>query len=306
MNNSKLRQVIRWIRDGFKNIWNHLFMSISSILTLTITLSLCALFVIFAENTNQLTRQIESEVKIFAEFKDDITSEEIESTINEVEAMEYVTDVIFRTSEEEFQETVERMAGGDATLQSFLISSTDENPLPPTLTIEVTTVEEIPELADKLDEMPNIQFVNFGTDSTLESFIEITTTIRTVMIVVVAVLLILAVFLIQNTIRITIHSRQDELKIMQLVGASIPHVTVPFIVEGIIIGVIGAAIPIIITLIGYPILYEASGGVLIIPMLQLAGPEPLVFQIGFVVGIISIFVSILGSLFAVSRYVFKD
>ena len=305
MNLSKQRQAIRCIRDGFKNIWNHLFMSISSVLTLTITLSLCALFVLFAENTNQLTRQIESEVKIFAEFNDDITNEEIETTINEIEDMNLVSDVIFRTSEEEFKDITERMAGGDATIQGFL-TSRDENPLPPTLTIEVDNVDSISELNEQISEMPTIQFTNFGEDSTLESFVEITSTIRTTMIVIVVVLLVLAVFLIQNTIRITIHSRQDELKIMQLVGASIPHVTLPFIVEGIIIGVIGATLPILITLIGYPILYEASGGVLIIPMLQLADPRPLIFQISFVVGIISIIISILGSLFAVGKYVFKN
>ena len=305
MNLSKQRQAIRCIRDGFKNIWNHLFMSISSILTLTITLSLCALFVLFAENTNQLTRQIESEVKIFAEFNDDITNEEIENTINEIEDMNLVSDVIFRTSEEEFKDITERMAGGDATIQGFL-TSRDENPLPPTLTIEVDNVDNISELNEQISEMPTIQFTNFGEDSTLESFVEITSTIRTTMIVIVVVLLVLAVFLIQNTIRITIHSRQDELKIMQLVGASIPHVTLPFIVEGIIIGVIGATLPILITLIGYPFLYEASGGVLIIPMLQLADPRPLIFQISFVVGIISIIISILGSFFAVGKYVFKN
>jgi len=305
MNLNGQRQLIRCIRDGFKNIWNHLFMSISSILTLTITLSLCALFVLFAENTSSLTRQIENEVQIFAEISEEVTEEEIEATIVQIRSMNIVDDVIFRTNDEEFIDVVERMTGGDPELEQVLRSSTDENPLAHTLTIAAVSAEVIPTLYEELDNMNTIGFVDFGGDSTLESLMDVTSTIRTVMIIIVGILLVLAVFLIQNTIRITIYSRQEELKIMQLVGASIPHVTIPFLIEGIIIGVIGAAIPIVVTLLGYPLIYDGSGGILVLEMFQLTNPEPLIFQIGFVLGLISIAVSIIGSLFAVSRYVFK-
>ena len=63
-----IRQLFRYIRDGLKNIWRNLFMSISSIFTLTITLSLCSLFVLFAHNSNEFTEQLENEIKIFVEF----------------------------------------------------------------------------------------------------------------------------------------------------------------------------------------------------------------------------------------------
>ena len=123
--------------------------------------------------------------------------------------------------------------------------------------------------------------------------------------VIVVVLLVLAVFLIQNTIKLTIYARKNELKIMKLVGASATHVTVPFLVEGLIIGVLGAIGPILFTVFGYQYLYELFGGVLVIPMFQLTAPLPLVYTLSFGIGIISIAISLIGSFFAVIRYSLK-
>ena len=306
MNLKGYRQIVRYIRDGFKNIWNHLFMALSSVITLSITLSLCSLFALFAENTNQLTRQIESEVKIFAELFSDVPVDKILELKEDLESLEIVDTVIFRTNDEEYEDLVPLITGGDEELEHFLQSSTDENPLYHTLTVATYSPDDIRELADIIEESEYVNYVDYGEDSTLDTLIEITSTVRTIMIIIVGILMVLAIFLIQNTIRITIHSRQAELKIMQLVGASIPHITIPFIIEGIIIGIVGAALPILITLIGYPLVFESQSGMFIIPMFQLAPPEPLIFRIGLIIGLISIAISIIGSLLAVSRYAFKD
>jgi len=281
-------------------------MALSSVITLSITLSLCSLFALFAENTNQLTRQIESEVKIFAELFSDVPVDKILELKEDLESLEIVDTVIFRTNDEEYEDLVPLITGGDEELEHFLQSSTDENPLYHTLTVATYSPDDIRELADIIEESEYVNYVDYGEDSTLDTLIEITSTVRTIMIIIVGILMVLAIFLIQNTIRITIHSRQAELKIMQLVGASIPHITIPFIIEGIIIGIVGAALPILITLIGYPLVFESQSGMFIIPMFQLAPPEPLIFRIGLIIGLISIAISIIGSLLAVSRYAFKD
>ena len=300
------RQLVRYIRDGFRNICSNLFMSVSSVLTLTITLSLCALFVLFAENTNQLTRQVESEVKILVGFEMDLPEDVLEDAVETILNKEYVEDGDFRTSEEELEEAAGWMGGGDAVLTAALIATQSENPLPPTLIVEASSIDHLTELSESLEEMDEVNFVTAGDECSINTLINVTTTIRTAMIVIVIVLMIVAVFLIQNTIKLTIFARQEELKIMKLVGASIPHVTVPFVVEGLVIGVLGAVIPILLTMFGYTILFDASGGALGVPFLQMAAPDPLVYQIGFVVGLIAIGVSLLGSLFAVAKYALKD
>ena len=114
-----IRQIFRYIRDGFKNIWNNLFMSISSIFTLTITLSLCSLFVLFAYNTKNFTEQVENEIKIFIEFSQEATSEQIEASIEAIKSQEHVVEVDHITKEEEYSNFIERIGENDPELADF-------------------------------------------------------------------------------------------------------------------------------------------------------------------------------------------
>jgi len=300
-----IRQFFRFIRDGLKNIWNNLFMSLSSVFTLTITLSLCALFVLFAHNTSEFTQQLESEIKIFVEFSMDATPEEIASTISTIQGQEHVASVYHSTKEDEYQEFIDRIGESDPDLANFFAETSDENPLPDSLIVAADDVKHVDAVAKSIGKMDIIEYVGYGEESSLAAFSNITNTIRNSFSWIVLILLVLAVFLIQNTIKLTIYARKNELKIMKLVGASATHVTVPFLVEGLIIGALGAIGPILFTIYGYQYLYEMLGGVLVIPMLEMAPPLPLVYGLSFVIGIISIAVSLIGSFFAVIKYSLK-
>lgn len=300
-----IRQLFRYIRDGLKNIWRNLFMSISSIFTLTITLSLCSLFVLFAHNSNEFTEQLENEIKIFVEFDKVATPEQIQSTIDTIEQNSYVVDVEYTTKEQNYQDFIDRIGNDDPELAVFFENTSDENPLVGTLVVSADAVNHVDQVAKEIKEMSNISYVDYGEKSSLAAFANITKMIRESFSWIVVVLLVLAVFLIQNTIKLTIYARKNELKIMKLVGASATHVTVPFLVEGLIIGVLGAIGPILFTVFGYQYLYELFGGVLVIPMFQLTAPLPLVYTLSFGIGIISIAISLIGSFFAVIRYSLK-
>ena len=300
-----IRQIFRYIRDGFKNIWNNLFMSISSIVTLTITLSLCSFFVLFAYNTKNFTEQVENEIKIFIEFSQDATDEQIASSIQAIQSQAHVSEVNHITKEEEYTEFIERIGENDPELADFFENTSDGNPLPDTGIVSVDDVKNVDEVAKAIKEIDGVGYVNYGEESELSAFTNITTIIRQTLSVIVLILLVLAVFLIQNTIKLTIYARQNELKIMKLVGASVAHVTVPFLIEGVIIGVLGAVVPILLTMYGYQFLYHIFGGVLVIPMLQMATPFPTVYELGKIVGLMSIVISLLGSFFAVIKYSLK-
>ena len=292
-----------YARDGFKNVCNHVFMSFSSILTLIITLSLCAVVVMFVVNTNSFTRDIESQVVLLIELEYEITEEQIEEVKDVLYHHELVYDFEFIDRYTEFEETVEEMAGDNERLRDLFDRA--GNSLVDVFNIEAVDIYALDALEADLEAHPYIQFVHHPA-GTAEMISGTTNAIRTVMIVFAAVLMMLAVFLIHNTIKITIYSRQEELSIMRLVGASIGHITFPFLVEGLIIGVIGAIFPILFTLIGYSLVYEMADGFFGIPIFQLASPTPLIYQVGFIMGLISIVVSLLGSLVAVAKYALKD
>ena len=121
-----IRQFFRYIRDGFKNIWNNLFMSLSSVITLTLTLSLCSLFVLFAHNTSNFTEQVESEIKIFVEFSKEATQEQIAAAIDLMKSQEHVADIIHTTKEEEYTDFINRIGEDDPELATFF-ENTSEN-----------------------------------------------------------------------------------------------------------------------------------------------------------------------------------
>ncbi|HAX72495.1 MAG TPA: ABC transporter permease [Firmicutes bacterium] len=299
------RQLSRFIRDGFKSIYQNLFMSVSSVITLTITLSLCAVFVLFAYNTREFTTQLESEIKIFVEFTKEATEEEIEQTIEAITNDAYVVEVDHYTKEEGYEDFISRISSDDPELATFFESTSDENPLVDSLVVTTVDVNHVDAVAKTIETMDHIDFVDYGEESSLASFANITNMIRKIFSVVVLVLLVLAVFLIQNTIKLTIYARRHELAIMKLVGASATYVVVPFVIEGLIIGIFGAIIPTLLTVYGYQWLYQVMEGQMVIPMLQLITPLPFVYELGFGIAIISIVISLIGSYLAVIKHALK-
>jgi len=292
-----------YARDGFKNVCNHVFMSFSSVLTLIITLSLCAVVVMFVVNTNSFTTDIESQITLMVEFQYDVTDTQINEVKNMVDNHALVADWEFTDRHTEREEVIEGIIAGNEHLREFLEGA--DNRLVDIIIIEAVNVEVLTELGADLRAHEHIQFVHHPVEAT-ETITATTNAIRTVMIAFAVILMLLAIFLIHNTIKITIYSRQEELSIMRLVGASVGHITFPFVIEGLIIGIIGAIFPILFTMIGYNLAYRMTGGFFGIHIFQLAPPTPLVYQVGFTMGVISIIVSLLGSLFAVTKYALKD
>lgn len=292
-----------YARDGFKNVCNHIFMSFSSILTLIITLSLCAVVFMFVVNTNAFTQEIESQVTMLAEFEYDVTQVQIDALLNLLEAHELVHHYEFIDRYTEREEVIAGIVGDNDELRE-LFERTSNN-LADIVIIEAIDINSLDRLETELLQHPYLQDVQHPA-AAAAAVSATTNAIRVVMMGFAGVLMLLAIFLIHNTIKITIYSRQEELSIMRLVGASIGHITFPFVIEGLIIGVIGAIIPILFTMFGYNFVYGWSEGIFAINIFQLAPPSPLVYQVGFLMGIVSVAVSLLGSLLAVAKYALKD
>ena len=121
-------------------------------------------------------------------------------------------------------------------------------------------------------------------------------------IIAVLVLSALAIFLISNTIKLTINARQDEIHIMRLVGASNRYIRTPFLIEGVFIGLLGAIIPILIVYFGYEYIYEISGGYFFTQLFTLISPRPFIIDICIVLAGIAAIVGLIGSYISVSKY----
>ena len=134
------------------------------------------------------------------------------------------------------------------------------------------------------------------------SLVSIFDIVKKISIGMVIALILVTAFLIANTIKITIFSRKREIEIMRLVGASNINIKIPFVFEGLILGILGAVLPIVITTYGYVALYDKFQGQLISPFIKLIEPSPFIYGVSGILLVIGILVGMFGSWRAVRKY----
>ena len=176
-----------------------------------------------------------------------------------------------------------------------------ENPLDDTYQIRVKNEEKISKTADKIKKINKIDKVSYG-EGMVDSMISIFKIIKNILIVIVIGLIIVTAFLIVNTIKITIFSRQEEIEIKRLVGASNFSIKQPFVIEGLIIGILGSILPIIGTIYGYSYLYQKTGGKIFSQFIKLVKPFPFAIYVSLILLAIGVLVGMYGSSKAVRKY----
>jgi cell division transport system permease protein len=179
--------------------------------------------------------------------------------------------------------------------------SEEENPLYDTYLVKVENSEKMSKTAEKIKAIDGVDMVKYG-EGMIDSLVSIFKIIEKVLIVIVISLIVVTAFLIVNTIKITIFSRQEEIEIKRLVGASNLSIKQPFVIEGLLIGLIGSIIPILITIYGYVALYDKTGGKIFSQFIKLIEPFPFVFIVSGVLALIGVVVGMIGSSSAVKKY----
>ena len=293
-----LRIIGRNFRDGFKNVFRNFSLSFASISCITITLLVVAVALIGSLNVENFTKLISDDFTIVAFVKNDASEEDeekIEAKLNKIGNIESITFVSKADTKKEMMESSETF--------KWIMSAweEEENPLSDAYQIKVKDIEKIEKTAEKVKKIDNIEIVKYG-EGMVDSMVSIFDLIKKVLIVIVIALVVVTAFLIVNTIKITIFSRQKEIEIKRLVGASNFSIKQPFVIEGLIIGLLGSIVPIIVTIYGYNYLYNYTGGVIFSQFIKLIKPFPFVFYASIVLLAIGVIVGMIGSRRAVSKY----
>ena len=177
----------------------------------------------------------------------------------------------------------------------------DENPLGAAYEVEVKDASQIEAISKKIEEIPNVNSATYGGEST-ENMVQTLQTIQTGGTVFIVGLSVVALFMIANTIKITITARQTEISIMRMVGASNWYIRIPFMLEGMLIGLIGSIIPIIVLIYGYQTIYDYAGGALLSAMLALKEPMPFIRDFSLILAAIGAGVGLIGSFVSIRRF----
>ena len=289
----------RNIRDAFKSVFRNISLSLASIACIVITLIVVSIAMILSANVNNFTDKVEREMTIVAFLDRDVTLERIEEIKDEIAVINYIETY-------SFQDKLEIAESVMASSEDYRIifeqyPTRDNHPLLDTFHIKVTDINKIEEVANEISKIENVNTVKYG-EGMVETLVKTFNVIKNISYCIVVALVIVTAFLISNTIKITIFSRKREIEIMRLVGASNLNIKIPFIFEGLFLGMFGSIIPVLATIIGYDALYQQFNGQVISPFIQLRVPLPFTYQISLVLILIGVVVGMFGSWRAVRKY----
>jgi cell division transport system permease protein len=285
----------RHFREGFRSIWRNGWMSFASISAISISLFILGAFMILALNINKLTADIENEVEIRIYLDVSVQRTQVPELQNQIGSLEGVKRIEFISKEEGLEFLKERL--GEEGRQLLEGQEGDNNPLPDSFTVEVYEPRTIDVVASRIltlnegkDPAP-IWELNYGAE-TVRTLFKVTDIVRNVGLVLVAGLALMSMFLIANTIKITIVARRREISIMKLVGATNGFIRWPFFIEGALLGIIGSVIPAVILVVAYGQLVSATEmelGLLQIALLPLHEISRVLFGLlvglGFLIGV---------------------
>ena len=292
-----IRRFFRHIREGFIGVKRHFAMAVSSASAITITLLLVGAFAIFAMNMAFLTQEIEQSISMVALIDYEVENKtDIMSMQTKIKALEGVERVEYRTKDQEFDfycETYPEMV-------EFSELYREDNPFHDVFIIYLSDPSRLSKIRTEIMAIQGISSVEDGGSNTY-TLISILQAIRNIGGIVILALLGLAIYLIYNTIKITIAARKDEIWIMRNVGARNGYIRAPFLVEGIIIGLFGSIIPVAMLIYGYYRLYTYTNGI-VAGVITLVPIMPFVLYLGGALLVIGVIVGFVGSYISVCRF----
>lgn len=294
----KFRTLLRHLREGMKNIFRNGWMTFASIAAVTTTLILVAVFLALVLNLDQMARNIEQDVQISTLI--DLTAEEDEIVElgEEIEQIDGVAEVQFSSNDNELESLIESM--GDEG-QAWIMLEQD-NPLNHVYIVEAAVPEETEAVADQISELDSVEDVLYGQE-VVERLFQFTNYARAIGLVLIVALVFTAIFLISNTIKITIIARSTEIGIQKLVGATNSFIRWPFFVEGALLGILGSITPIAVIVGGYYYIYHNLPSIMEnFRFIDLLPFNPFAWQLSGMVLLIGAVIGVWGSVMSVRKF----
>lgn len=284
-----------FIKEVYTSFKRNIWMTLASIFTVVLSLFILGFFSIVILNLNKMADTLESQVQISVYLKDDLSQEEIDETKETLSKIEGLQDIKFITREEAMENFKERL--GD---QQFLLDALDDtNPLPDSFSLTVTSPQQVKTIADTVVALDSVESASYSQDI-INHLFNLTHLIRLIGVALIILLTGAAIFIISNTIRLTVFARRKEIAIMKYVGATDWFIRWPFLLEGICLGFIGGGLATIFLYIVYnqvtQEIYEAMAFFPLIPQ------HPFINYISLAILVAGIIIGALGSIISLKRF----
>lgn len=293
----KARTFRRHVRESFKSLGRNGWMTFASVSAVTVTLLLVGVFFVIMMNLNKVATTIEEDVEIRVHVDvaaNDKDKEVLEQRINRISGIKNVT---FSPKEKELENLIESLGDEGDAFQLF----EQDNPLNDVFVVKTKNPTDTMKVAKQIEKLEYVFSVKYGQGKVeqLFSFIKVS---RNVGLVLIVGLLFTAMFLISNTIKITIMARKREIEIMRLVGATNGFIRWPFFLEGLWLGILGAVVPIAVVSAAYYYAYDFINDRLKDHFIKLLEFNPFVYQLSAILIIMGAAIGIWGSLMSVRKF----
>lgn len=291
----KVRTIEYYIREVFISLRRNNWMSVASIGTVAVSLFIFGMFLMMVMNMNKLAENMESQVQINVYLLDKVDREQARDIEKDLKEIEGVESVGFVTKDEAMERFKDRL--GD---QKTLLDALDEtNPLPDSFEVTVTNPDLVKTAADKMEKLDGVECAKYGQD-VMEHLFEITRLLRIFGFTLMLVLAFATLFIISNTIRLTVFARRKEIAIMKYVGATDWFIRWPFVMEGMVLGLFGSIIAAMVLRTAYTAMAEKVYDTL--AFFPLIPEQPFLTYITIIVVISGMVVGAIGSAVSIKKF----
>ena len=287
------------IGEGFRNVLKNKKSTGASLMIMCATMIIFGLFFIIGENINHIMNELEMQQGMQVFIKEEATEKEISELGDKIKALSEVNQVEFVSKEDALKQMKEKV--GD---KQFLLSGYDENnPFPASYVVTLTDLKESDNVQKEIENFDNIKSIQRRGD-TVNALLRVANFVRILSGAILILFVVISIFIIANTIKLTVHARRREISIMKYVGATNNFIRWPFIVEGIIIGVVAALISIMLlgvlyNVVSNKILSIAGSNIINISLLTFSDMFTLIIVVYLALGI---GIGTLGSMISMRKY----
>lgn len=281
--------------ETFRSLRRNRFMAVASVLTVALSMFILGLFLCVVLNINHMAAYLESQVEMSVYLKDGLTTPQVMTVGSRIKALPGLVKIQF-TNKDQAMENFKVQLGD----QKGLLDAVNGNPLPASYQITFTTPERLKDAANIVTSYQEVDGVQYGQDI-IEQLYKVARIIRVGGMVIILFLAGAELFIISNTIRLTVFARRREIQIMKYVGATNGFIRWPFLLEGMVIGAIGSGMASLILWQGYELVARemAEAGLVFLPLIPI---WPFVLYLTGMLLIAGIAIGAIGSCISLRKY----
>ena len=239
------------IGEGFRNFFKNKKSTIASLIIMFATMFVFGIFFVIGENVNHVIAEIEAQQGMQVFINKNASKEQEKELENQRREIEYVNNVVYKSKEDALNQMKVMFKNTPYLAKSY----EEDNPFPASYVVTLTNLEKSKEVQEQILKFDNVLEIQ-TKDDTINALINIANGVRIASGVILVILIFISIFIISNTIKLTVHARRKEISIMKYVGATNGFIRWPFMVEGILIGVIASFISILVLGITYNVTTE--------------------------------------------------